>query len=78
MTKQDLGLALRKMCEKEPNNQPTMVRLFGIKYASEIEKSSATYKELIQISGCRGKSYQAEIGKGKQLADYVVLKENCK
>jgi hypothetical protein len=75
MTKQDLALKLRKMCDANKDDEPTMIRLFGIKYADEIRNCKASYKDYIELSGIdRGISYQAEIGKGVQLAKYVKLK----
>jgi len=75
MTKQDLALKLRKMCDANKADEPTMIRLFGIKYADEIKNCKASYKDYIELSGIdRGISYQAEIGKGVQLAKYVKLK----
>jgi len=72
MTKQDLALKLRKMCDTNKDDEPTMIRLFGIKYADEIKNCKASYIELSGID--REISYQAEIGKGVQLAKYVKLK----
>lgn len=75
MTKQDLAMELKRMCEENKKDEPTMIRLFGIKYASEIKACDASYKDYIELSGIdRGISYQAEIGKGVQLAKYVRIK----
>ena len=75
MTKQDLALKLRKMCDANKDDEPTMIRLFGIKYADEIKNCKASCNDYIKLSGIdRGISYQAEIGKGVQLAKYVKLK----
>jgi len=52
-----------------------MIRLFGVKYTEEIKNCKASYKDYIELSGIdRGISYQAEIGKGVQLAKYVKMK----
>ena len=75
MTKQDLALALKNMYESNLNDGPTMIRLFGIKYAEELKKCEASNKEIIEISRIdKGPSYQAEISKGIKLAKYVTLK----
>ncbi len=63
------------MCDMNKNDEPTMIRLFGIKFANEIKECDGTYKEYIELSGInRGISYQAEIGKGVQLSKYVKLR----
>ena len=61
MTKQDLAIELRKMCDAHEDDEPTMIRLFGIKYANEIKNCKASYKDYIELSGIdRGISYQAK------------------
>ncbi len=52
-----------------------MIRLFSIKYANEIKKCKASYRDYIELSDIdRRISYQAEIGKGVQLSKYVKLR----
>ncbi len=42
MTKQNLAIELRKMCDANKDDEPTMIRLFGIKYADEIKNCKAS------------------------------------
>ena len=77
MTKYELGSALKQMCADNPSECPTMIRLFGIKYANQLQQCSSSKKEIIEIAGLQT-SYQVEIGKGISLAKYVVLKDDCK
>ncbi len=51
----------------------TMIHLFGIKYADEIEVCGATPAKLCRMAGLR-ESYNAEVSKGRRLAGFVELK----
>jgi len=75
MTKQELAIELKRMCDANRDNIPTMIRLFGIKYANEIKDCKAPYRYYIELSGVGKISYQVEIGKGVQLSKYVELKD---
>jgi uncharacterized HAD superfamily protein len=75
MTKLQLGEILREM--KNSTNSPTMIHLFGIRYAKEIVESGATNAELIKIARLQ-ESYVTELNKGRALAKYVVDKEKLK
>ena len=76
MEKKELAIVLADMYNNASRGDATtMIRLFGIKYAEEIKNCKASYKDYIELSGIdRGISYQAEIGKGVQLAKYVKMK----
>ena len=52
--------------------QATTVHLFGIKYADEL--ASMSLKQLIEKAGLSS-SYQVELNKGRNLAQYVDLKD---
>ena len=51
----------------------TMIHLFGIKYADEIDVCGATPTELCRMAELR-ESYNAEVSKGRRLAPFVELK----
>ncbi|MGB6128427.1 MAG: hypothetical protein WBG30_06720 [Psychrilyobacter sp.] len=73
----ELGKELNKMYTEAITKEKTlMIRLFGIKYFSEINEVKSkgeSLAEIIKISGLK-ESYQAEINKGIKLAKYVKLK----
>lgn len=51
----------------------TMIHLFGIRYADEIECCGASCRD-IAIKACIKESYATEISKGVRLAKYVTVK----
>ncbi len=74
MTKIELGNKLREMYENAIGvNQVAMIHLFGILYATEIEKAGATNAEIIKAAQIRP-SYHAELSKGRKLARFVSVK----
>lgn len=77
MTVSELGYTLRKMYDKAENReQVTMIFLFSIKYANEIneiKKNGYSLQDILTIAKLP-KSYQTEINKGLKLAKYVVVK----
>ncbi|MCY4120067.1 MAG: hypothetical protein OXG72_04010 [Acidobacteria bacterium] len=56
--------------------KPTMIHLFGILYAREIDgcgdKPTRTAKEIAKKAGI-GENYGTEIDKGRLLAEYVTV-----
>lgn len=50
-----------------------MIHLFGIKYATEINQSPYSKKDIIEQAGLSS-SYVTELTKGVKLANYVYLK----
>ena len=63
---------LRHMYRNAPKGeQTTFIRLFGIKYASEI--SSMSLSDIVKVAGI-SPSYATEVSKGIKLAKYVELK----
>ena len=74
MTKQNLSIELKKMYTNAlQGDKTTMIRLFGIKYAQELQECEASMTEIAELSGIAA-SYHAEISKGIRLAKYVTLK----
>ena len=74
MTPEELAKALSDMHDNAlPGDKPTMIRLFGIKYADEIRDCRASVAEIVRLSTVRD-SYNAEVSKGIQLAPYVVVR----
>jgi 5-methylcytosine-specific restriction protein B len=74
MTKIELGLKLKEMYDNALQGElVTMIHLFGIKYASQIKKSGASFKDIAVAAGL-GKAYGTEISKGSKLSKYVVVK----
>ncbi len=70
----ELGQILKLMYENAAETEATtMVRLFGIKYAKEIENCPESV-EIITISAGISRSYAVEISKGIKLAQYVRCK----
>ena len=72
---EDLARELRRMYEsgRDHRLQTTMIHLFGIKYADEIEACGATPTDLCRMARMK-KSYGREIYKGRRLAPFVEIK----
>lgn len=74
MTPEELARALSEMHDNAlQGEKPTMIRLFGIKYAEEIGDCGASVAEIVRLSSVRD-SYNAEVSKGIQLSRYVVVR----
>ena len=74
MTLNELAGKLREMYNNAPKgNAVAMIHLFGIKYASEINDSEYSKKDIIKQSGI-STSYLTELTKGVKLAEYVKPK----
>lgn len=64
---------LRRAYRRAPEGrQATTVHLFGIKYADEL--ASMSLKQLVEKAELSA-SYQVELNKGRNLAQYVNLKD---
>lgn len=72
MTALELGDALAKMYRSGEGNgsKTTMIHLFGIRYASEIEEKSITALQIVKAAGISN-SYVTEVYKGIRLAKFV-------
>ena len=72
MTVDEAARILRKMYEdgSRMDRSVTAVHLFGIKYADELNR--LPIKEIVLRAGLY-ESYQTEIGKGRNLAEYVTV-----
>lgn len=74
MSIKELGGKLREMYTYASKGEAVaMIHLFGIKYATEINNSEYSKKDIIKASGIP-ESYLAELTKGVKLAEYVVTK----
>ena len=82
VTENDLANKLHEMyfgaLEAKQGEATTMIHLFGIKHAKELEeiKSTIGIKELLKIAGMSPK-YDAEVYKGIRLAKYVKPIDNA-
>lgn len=74
MTLNELGLKLSEMYKNAPKGDAVaMIHLFGIKYASQINESKISKRDIIKESGL-AKSFITELTKGVKLAEYVIPK----
>lgn len=72
MTEKELTTRLAEMYNNAPRGEAaTMIHLFGIKYAAEIEQFSI--KDIVLGAGLY-ESYKTEVRKGMNLARYVSPK----
>lgn len=62
----------RAYCQAPKDRQATTVHLFGIKYADEL--ASMSLKQLVEKADIPP-AYQVELNKGRNLAQYVDLKD---
>ncbi len=73
MTVEEAGELLRRMYETAPyREKTTYIRLFGIKYASDLD--SLSLKDVVTKAGLGRPSYDTEVRKGMNLAKYVQMK----
>lgn len=76
MTLKELGEKLASMYDNAPAGYSvTMIHLFGIKYAQDIEKSGYSKKDIAEAANIP-LSYATEIYKGIRLAKYVTPNNN--
>jgi len=74
MTLQELGQKLNEMYfNSEDGEAVAMIHLFGIKYASEINRSGESKAAIAKAADIRA-SYATEISKGVKLAKFVTPK----
>ena len=75
MTITELGTILNAMYNNVPmEDSALMIRLFGIKYAAEINKDNHSAEEIIKASGI-SELYLYELSKGIKLSKYVNSKQ---
>ena len=69
----ELAQKLREMYDTAPQREKAVyVHLFGIKYAAELSRFSAT--AVVRRAGI-GEGYGPEVNKARNLAKYVTLKQ---
>lgn len=73
----ELSCILKDMYEGASRDKTTMIHLFGIKYAKELQTNKIPLKELLRSAGMPD-SYVTEINKGIRLSNYVEVKANFK
>ncbi len=73
----ELSCILKDMYESASRNKTTMIHLFGIKYAQELQDDKIPLNELLKSAGIP-ESYAIEIRKGVRLSRYVEVKANFK
>ena len=74
MTLNELGQKLSDMYNNAPSGDSVaMIHLFGIKYASEINRGGYSKKEIANSANIP-ESYGTEISKGVKLSKYVMPK----
>ena len=74
MTPEELANILSDMHQNAAHGEkPTMIRLFGIRYADEIRDCGESVAKIVRLSSV-GDSYNAEVSKGIQLARYVIAR----
>ena len=75
MSFKDLAAELARMYDSAPRgDKTTMVLLFAIKYADELEKlENYNMVDLVQAANMP-KPYATEINKGRRLSKYVLPK----
>lgn len=72
MTVEEAARVLRNVYDSPPGGRKsTAIHLFGIKYANELR--SLSIREVVNRSGIP--DYVAEINKGRNLAEYVKLRQ---
>ena len=76
MNSKELSKKLHDMYFNAPKGElVSMIHLFGIKYAEDLQKRNISIKEIVKDSGISS-TYQTEISKGIKLAKYVTVKPN--
>lgn len=75
MTEHLLGRILREAYDNAPRGQQVAsIHVFSVYYADCIERERLNKKEILKAAGLP-ESYQTEISKGMNLAQYVSVKE---
>lgn len=78
MTTFVLGNVLKEMYSTAPRGQQvTSIHTFAVFYAKQIEENRISKKEILRVAGLP-ESYQTEISKGMNLAEYVDVKSEQK
>lgn len=71
MTLDEAARKLREMYDDPLTGKAVSIHLFGIQYANQIQE--LTTQEIVDLAGLPA-SYQVEVNKGKNLAQYVQIK----
>ncbi len=78
MTSRQLANILSGMYRTAPKGEKTtMIHLFGIKYADEIQACDTSATDIVHLSDLSGTSYSTEISKGMRLARYVMPRNDA-
>ncbi|TKC19128.1 HTH-like domain-containing protein [Robertmurraya kyonggiensis] len=76
MNEKDLGQELRRMYHNAPTGyQVANIHLFGIKYASVIQRNNFNVKNIVAEADI-SLSYSTEVSKGIKLSRYVIPNED--
>ena len=71
MTTETLATILRDMCKSASKDEKTeTIHLFGIIYASELNKEGISVKDVVNKSDIE-ESYHVEVSKGIRLSKYI-------
>lgn len=73
----ELSYILKDMYDSATRDKTTMIHLFAIKYAKELQDNNIQLKELLKNAGMP-ESYVTEINKGLRLSKYVEIKADFK
>ena len=78
MDPQDLANRLRDMYTGglDWGRAVTMVHLFGIVHARDLEACGASDEDIVRSAGMP-KSYATEVHKGRRLAEYVTVRDGA-
>lgn len=73
----DLARKLKVMYSLEKVNKTAMIHLFGVIYADFMAENNITASEVVRLSGISS-AYVTEVNKGKNLSEYVEIKDKYK
>ena len=74
MTIQELGVKLADMYGTAGEKSTSMIHLFGVIYAEQIEAAGSNASEIVRAAGLPD-SYKTEIRKGVNLAKWIRSRE---
>ena len=75
MTVHELGCRLREMYDTPGTQKSTMIHLFGILYADQMQRAGCRPIDVVR-SAQLPESYVTEVNKGIRLSRYVVLRDS--
>lgn len=74
MSLRDLASKLAEMySDASRGDKTTMIHLFGVKYADELDSMEGSLKDLLELAEMPV-SYVTELNKGRRLSKYVECK----